>query len=105
MSHLRPIEQYFDSVDKSMWKAMENFGPEANSERIDVSVTEASGEPVSVKRGDRDDDVEVAEKDLNRYTTRVVSYLNEQPLNLDHELIYSNGEYSQRSRNNNYVTS
>lgn len=101
MSNLRPIEQYFEAVDKSMLKALENFGPEAQAAKLSYGEKANSKDSENIRKiltgtlvardddDDDDDDVERAENDLSGYTTKLVNYLNEQPLELDNELIYS----------------
>jgi hypothetical protein len=96
MSHLRPIELYFDTLDKSVMKELENFGPEANGRKVDKgSLKDRMKEDVEnviKSTNSSDDEVEKAERELNGYTTKLVNYLNERPLELDNELIYSTGK-------------
>ena len=106
MSHLRPIEQFFDSIDRSFMKTLENFGPQAESGPIGmasggrdilVSVTDAG----YVKLGDgsnrdctddSENDIDKFEADLNGYKSKLKNYINEQPLAMDNDVIYSSGE-------------
>lgn len=97
MNHLRPVKNYFESIDESIVKALENFGPEVNRNRqsSDFS-TEESLMNIDNNNNNKltrfgDEDVEQAENDLDKYSSKLLSYLNEKPIDCDNELVYSKG--------------
>lgn len=99
MSHLRPMEHYLDSMDESMVRAMQNFGPEPDrgrpsggqAEAQQGAHTRAEELPAGGPNGDVDidNDDQDQQDELDRYGSKLLSYMNEQPIHLDNELVYS----------------
>lgn len=102
MSHLRPIGHYFEMFDDPS-KRLENFGPEVQHGGTmgtnDIITSESwpiSGGHAGNKSHhliDDDDATDRAENELSNYSSKLISYLNEQPIENDQMLIYSTGEF------------
>lgn len=95
MSNLKPIEHYFETLDNSIAKTLENLGPEMN--RIYLVGMDNSRQSVtsdhSKDRSDKGvDDYDITENELTNYSLMLKSYLDEQPIERDRELIYSTGK-------------
>lgn len=98
MSHLRPIEHYLESTpfDPSLVRVIENFGPAVEvrtGQHLPAEGQLDVGQPLKDqgKRSDQDD-VDEVERELDRHSSKLMSYLNEQPINLDRALVYSRGQ-------------
>lgn len=91
MSHLRPIEHYFDSIDRSFVKTLENFGPPARvaGERDVLAGGETGAKQTGKEDEQPDRDIERLESALDGYKSKLTKYLNEHPLDLDKDVIYS----------------
>jgi len=103
MSHLKPIEDLLDSkediLDPKSIGATENFGPQINrfAERVDDSVLvdnlSSKFYGTQSTKQEEDPQIDTDEGDeFDTYRTNVASYLDEQPVMRDNDLIYSPGK-------------
>lgn len=102
MTYLRPIGNYTYRPENAP-PFINNFGPETNTSQSyvintkqDTSITDGTGHKLkSWKVLDADTDIDQNESELDRYTEKLYSYLNEQSNLLNKNLIYYEGELSQ----------
>lgn len=95
-SYLRPVEEYFNSLDDSLGRNIENFGPaQVSSEQIhtvDLDTNTLTSRSNQYSKFAIDEDVDRAESELAGYKSKLNSYFSEKPIVEDKELIYSLGE-------------
>lgn len=94
MSHLRPAEHYLEpSFDGSALRNVENFGPEMNRPYpIDVNRS-SDMKKFSQVYDLADSGIEDTENELSKYSVKLNSYLDDQPVARDKEIIYSKGKF------------
>lgn len=87
IAQLRPIENFFEAIEG---KLGQNLGPPMNRDfMFDLDQVEMSKERNLTKADELDNNIEVNENELSKYSSKLNNYLNEKPIQRDLDLIYS----------------